>query len=94
MENYPFLCCLPSSLGNEGNIFQIDEETGNITMAKAADIVGPIILTVLVRISNNFVVIFKGKLIVLILHDRYIFFWLTGITGDQQRSVCSDTGDH
>lgn len=34
--------------GNEGNIFQIDEDTGNITMTKAADIVGPIILTVLV----------------------------------------------
>ncbi|XP_029944410.1 cadherin-related family member 5 [Salarias fasciatus] len=33
--------------GNEGNIFQIDEETGNITMTKAADIVGPITLTVL-----------------------------------------------
>ncbi|KAM8894131.1 cadherin-related family member 5 isoform 2-T2 [Spinachia spinachia] len=33
--------------GNEGNIFQIDEETGNISMAKAADIVGPITLTVL-----------------------------------------------
>ncbi|CAN9507308.1 unnamed protein product [Ophioblennius macclurei] len=33
--------------GNEGNIFQIDEETGNISMTKAADIVGPISLTVL-----------------------------------------------
>ncbi|XP_047218950.1 cadherin-related family member 5 isoform X1 [Girardinichthys multiradiatus] len=33
--------------GNEGNIFQIDEDTGNITMTKAADIAGPIILTVL-----------------------------------------------
>lgn len=35
--------------GNEGNIFHIDEDTGNITMTKAADIVGPIILTVLVK---------------------------------------------
>lgn len=34
--------------GNEGNIFQIDEDTGNISMTKAADIVGPIVLTVLV----------------------------------------------
>ncbi|KAM4592262.1 cadherin-related family member 5 isoform 1-T1 [Odontesthes bonariensis] len=39
--------------GNEGNIFQIDEETGNITMAKAADIVGPIILTVLASQVTN-----------------------------------------
>lgn len=35
--------------GNEGNIFQIDEDTGNITMTKAADIAGPITLTVLVN---------------------------------------------
>ncbi|XP_040916832.1 cadherin-related family member 5 [Toxotes jaculatrix] len=39
--------------GNEGNIFQIDEETGNITMAKAADIVGPITLTVLASQVTN-----------------------------------------
>ncbi|XP_067463196.1 cadherin-related family member 5 [Thunnus thynnus] len=39
--------------GNEGNIFQIDEETGNITMAKAADIVGPISLTVLASQVTN-----------------------------------------
>ncbi|KAL6113579.1 uncharacterized protein ACO6RY_11823 [Pungitius sinensis] len=39
--------------GNEGNIFQIDEETGNISMAKAADIVGPIILTVLASQVTN-----------------------------------------
>ncbi|XP_047435762.1 cadherin-related family member 5 [Mugil cephalus] len=39
--------------GNEGNIFQIDEETGNITMTKAADIVGPIILTVLASQVTN-----------------------------------------
>ncbi|CAG5848585.1 unnamed protein product [Menidia menidia] len=38
---------------NEGNIFQIDEETGNITMTKAADIVGPIILTVLASQVTN-----------------------------------------
>ncbi|CAK6980847.1 cadherin-related family member 5 [Scomber scombrus] len=39
--------------GNEGNIFQIDEETGNISMAKAADIVGPISLTVLASQVTN-----------------------------------------
>uniref|UniRef100_A0A1A8EAN5 Cadherin-related family member 5 n=1 Tax=Nothobranchius kadleci TaxID=1051664 RepID=A0A1A8EAN5_NOTKA len=39
--------------GNEGNIFQIDEETGNITMTKAVDIVGPIILTVLASQVTN-----------------------------------------
>lgn len=43
-----FLFLLPPS-GNEGNIFQIDEDTGNITMTKAADIAGPITLTVLVN---------------------------------------------
>lgn len=40
---------LPPPSGNEGNIFQIDEDTGNITMTKAADIAGPITLTVLVN---------------------------------------------
>ncbi|XP_019112627.2 cadherin-related family member 5 [Larimichthys crocea] len=39
--------------GNEGNIFQIDEDTGNITMAKAADIVGPITLTILASQVTN-----------------------------------------
>ncbi|CAJ1050077.1 cadherin-related family member 5-like [Xyrichtys novacula] len=39
--------------GNEGNIFQIDEETGNISMTKAADIVGPITLTVLASQVTN-----------------------------------------
>lgn len=39
----------PPPPGNEGNIFQIDEDTGNITMTKAADIAGPIALTVLVN---------------------------------------------
>ncbi|XP_033481716.1 cadherin-related family member 5 [Epinephelus lanceolatus] len=39
--------------GNEGNIFQIDEETGNISMAKAADIIGPITLTVLASQVTN-----------------------------------------
>lgn len=46
--NSRFLSLLPPS-GNEGNIFQIDEDTGNITMTKAADIAGPITLTVLVN---------------------------------------------
>ncbi|XP_061924604.1 cadherin-related family member 5 [Entelurus aequoreus] len=39
--------------GNEGNIFQIDEDTGNISMSKAADIVGPITLTVLASQVTN-----------------------------------------
>ncbi|XP_056134228.1 cadherin-related family member 5 isoform X2 [Lampris incognitus] len=39
--------------GNEGSIFQIDEDTGNITMAKPADIVGPITLTVLASQVTN-----------------------------------------
>ncbi|CAL8351408.1 unnamed protein product [Merluccius merluccius] len=39
--------------GNEGNIFQINEETGNISMVKAADIVGPITLTVLASQVTN-----------------------------------------
>ncbi|XP_077419295.1 cadherin-related family member 5 [Vanacampus margaritifer] len=39
--------------GNEGNLFQIDEETGNISMTKAADIVGPITLTVLASQVTN-----------------------------------------
>ncbi|XP_028999504.1 cadherin-related family member 5 isoform X2 [Betta splendens] len=39
--------------GNEGNIFHIDEDTGNITMAKAADIIGPIILTILASQVTN-----------------------------------------
>lgn len=39
----------PVPPGNEGNIFQIDEDTGNITMTKAADIAGPITLSVLVN---------------------------------------------
>ncbi|XP_062237435.1 cadherin-related family member 5 [Platichthys flesus] len=40
--------------GNEGNLFQIDEDTGNITMTKAADIIGPITLTVLAsQVSNR-----------------------------------------
>ncbi|XP_010867403.1 cadherin-related family member 5 [Esox lucius] len=39
--------------GNEGNIFQIDEDTGNISMAKAADISGPITLTVLASQVTN-----------------------------------------
>ncbi|XP_061565061.1 cadherin-related family member 5 [Cololabis saira] len=39
--------------GNEGSIFQIDEETGNITMTKPADIVGPITLTVMASQVTN-----------------------------------------
>ncbi|XP_036072995.1 cadherin-related family member 5 isoform X2 [Oryzias melastigma] len=40
--------------GNEGNIFQIDEESGNISMTKAADVVGPISLTVLAsQVANR-----------------------------------------
>ncbi|XP_068170070.1 cadherin-related family member 5 [Antennarius striatus] len=39
--------------GNEGNIFQIDEDTGNVTMTKAADIIGPITLTVLASQVTN-----------------------------------------
>ncbi|XP_029312546.1 cadherin-related family member 5 [Cottoperca gobio] len=39
--------------GNEGNLFQIDEETGNISMTKAADIVGPITLFVLASQVTN-----------------------------------------
>ncbi|XP_068596906.1 cadherin-related family member 5 [Brachionichthys hirsutus] len=39
--------------GNEGNIFQIDEDTGNITMTKAADIIGPVTLTVLASQVTN-----------------------------------------
>ncbi|XP_037551141.1 uncharacterized protein cdhr5a [Nematolebias whitei] len=39
--------------GNEGNLFQIDEDTGNITMIKAADTVGPIILTILASQVTN-----------------------------------------
>lgn len=35
--------------GNEDSIFQIDEINGNLTMLKAADIAGPITLTVLVN---------------------------------------------
>ncbi|KAL2088452.1 hypothetical protein ACEWY4_015351 [Coilia grayii] len=39
--------------GNEDTIFQIDENTGNITMLKAADIAGPITLTVLASQVTN-----------------------------------------
>ncbi|KAM9460851.1 cadherin-related family member 5 isoform 2-T3 [Clarias gariepinus] len=40
--------------GNEDNIFQIDENTGNITMLKPADITGPISLTVVAsQVSNR-----------------------------------------
>ncbi|XP_072321408.1 cadherin-related family member 5 isoform X2 [Eucyclogobius newberryi] len=39
--------------GNEGNLFQMDEETGNITMTKAADVLGPISLTVIASQVQN-----------------------------------------
>lgn len=39
--------------GNEGNLFQIDEDSGNITMTKAADILGPITLTVIASQVQN-----------------------------------------
>ncbi|XP_037103457.1 cadherin-related family member 5 isoform X1 [Syngnathus acus] len=39
--------------GNDGNLFQIDEDTGNISMTKAADIVGPITLTVMASQVTN-----------------------------------------
>ncbi|XP_065117702.1 cadherin-related family member 5 isoform X2 [Paramisgurnus dabryanus] len=40
--------------GNEDNIFQIDENTGNITMLKPADVAGPVSLLVLVsQVSNR-----------------------------------------
>ncbi|XP_063044257.1 cadherin-related family member 5 isoform X2 [Engraulis encrasicolus] len=39
--------------GNEDTIFEIDENTGNITMLKAADIAGPITLTVLASQVTN-----------------------------------------
>ncbi|XP_056269668.1 cadherin-related family member 5 [Pseudoliparis swirei] len=39
--------------GNEGNIFQIDEKTGNISMAKAANIAGPIALIVMASQVTN-----------------------------------------
>ncbi|XP_033847706.2 cadherin-related family member 5 [Periophthalmus magnuspinnatus] len=39
--------------GNEGNLFQMDEDTGNITMTKAADVLGPITLTVIASQVQN-----------------------------------------
>ncbi|CAL1604791.1 unnamed protein product [Knipowitschia caucasica] len=39
--------------GNEGNLFQMDEETGNITMTKVADVLGPISLTVIASQVQN-----------------------------------------
>lgn len=39
--------------GNEGGLFQMDEDTGNITMTKAADILGPITLTVIASQVQN-----------------------------------------
>ncbi|XP_031425121.1 cadherin-related family member 5 isoform X2 [Clupea harengus] len=39
--------------GNEDSVFQMDENTGNVTMLKAADIAGPIILTVMASQVTN-----------------------------------------
>ncbi|KAJ8406548.1 hypothetical protein AAFF_G00301220 [Aldrovandia affinis] len=39
--------------GNEAGIFQVNENTGDMTMLKAADVEGPIILTVLATQVNN-----------------------------------------
>lgn len=104
-------CCLSCFLssGNEGNIFQIDEETGNISMAKAADIVGPITLTVLVKQQQqSYLVIMNGKMTLFWhltikgsyqLHNSGVTHLssrpgTSGVTGDQQGPVRSDTGDH
>ncbi|CAL8323976.1 unnamed protein product [Gadus morhua 'NCC'] len=41
--------------GNTGNLFQIDANSGNITMTKAADVPGPIVLSVMAaQIVNSF----------------------------------------
>lgn len=75
--------------GNEGNIFQIDEDTGNISMTKAADIVGPIILTVLVSYIEY---------LILAAYQMCSAKGLNlcnspGVAGDQQGPVCRHIGD-
>ncbi|XP_030221448.1 cadherin-related family member 5 isoform X3 [Gadus morhua] len=41
--------------GNAGNLFQVDANSGNITMTKAADVPGPIVLSVMAaQIVNSF----------------------------------------
>lgn len=85
-----FCFVFSSSSGNEGNIFQIDEETGNITMTKAADIVGPIILTVLVKKESNSSFVLWWFVYFL---WRYFLLGSPGVAGDQPRSVRRDAGD-
>lgn len=76
--------CFLSSSGNEGNIFQIDEDTGNITMAKAADIVGPITLTILVKENLFFSCLLCGKIAFYLLIPHLVAIrrhrWPTGIS--------------
>lgn len=59
-------------------------------MAKAADIVGPITLTVLVR--NNSLSAWRRFMKVPSL--KWFRFRPSGVTGDQPGSVCGDAGDH
>lgn len=80
--------CIFLLAGNEGNIFQIDEDTGNISMTKAADIVGPIVLTVLVSHMQN--------LILRVCHMCFakgLNSCPPGVAGDQQGPVCCHIGD-
>lgn len=81
--NYIFLVT-----GNEGNIFQIDEDTGNISMTKAADIVGPIILTVLVSYKENWILA-----VYQMCFAQGLNLCPPGVAGDQQGPVCSRMGD-
>lgn len=80
---------LPPPSGNEGNIFQIDEDTGNITMSKAADIAGPITLTVLVKARPGPRSGSSGGESV-----ESDLFWPSGLTGEQQGSIRGHSGDH
>lgn len=80
--------CIFILAGNEGNIFQIDEDTGNITMTKAADIVGPIILTVLVSNIQYLIL----QVCQMSFAKRFNLLPL-GITGDQQGPVRCHIGD-
>lgn len=80
--------CLFLLAGNEGNIFQIDEETGNISMTKAADIVGPIVLTVLVSYTN-FIILQVFQM----CFAKGLNFGPPGIAGGQQGPVRCHIGD-
>lgn len=82
-----FWPCSPPPSGNEGNIFQIDEETGNITMAKAADVIGPVTLTILVGTGLTGCQ-WWGKWTWLCSDS----FLASGVAGDQQGPVCCDAG--